>query len=104
MIVIFRGDPNEIARSGGLSRTNVEWYGLNFRMGLPVDVSGLSEAQKRKLRGNHHFEVVSEGVDAPAAPLVIPASAAAPVAADAGDEGGTEEAQAEPAAAKRKKA
>ncbi len=104
MQLIFRGDPIERERGAGLSRTSITLEGVTFHMDVPTDASTLSPKLYSKLRGNHHFEVVSEGVGAPAAPLVIPASAAAPVAADAGDEGGTEEAQAEPAAAKRKKA
>lgn len=102
MKVIFIGDPIELERGESLSRLSTSMYGVTFPMQAEVDVSHLSEVQQRKLLNNSHFRPA--GVDAPAAPLVIPASAAAPVAADAGDEGGTEEAQAEPAAAKRKKA
>ena len=84
MRVIFIGDPIELERGEGLSRLSTTLYGVTFPMSAEVDVSHLPEAQKRKLLTNPHFRAA--GVDAPAAPLIIPASAVAPAAAEAADE------------------
>jgi len=84
MKVIFTGDPIELARNESLSRMTTTLFGVDFPMGAERDVSHLSDQQKRKLLTNPHFRAA--GVDAPAAPLIIPASAVAPAAAEAADE------------------
>lgn len=79
MQVIFRGDPIELERGGGLSRTSIDAYGVHFVMGEPVDVSSLTDVQKRKLANNPHFEVVAEGgvavVDEATEPAAVEADA-----------------------------
>lgn len=105
MKIIFTGDPIELANGQGLSRLTTQMYGVTFPMGAEVDVSHLSETQKKKLLNNSHFRPA--GVDAPPAALILPVSMqAAPAAADDGDaeEAAEAAAHAERAAAKRKKA
>lgn len=74
MHIMFKGDPAELAAGGGLSRTRITLYGREFAMGEPVDVSDLTDLQRAKLAGNHHFEVVDMAAPAaepePAAPAV----------------------------------
>jgi len=87
MKVIFTGDPLELERGESLSRLSTTMYGVTFPMSAEVDVSHLSDVQKRKLLNNSHFRVV--GVDAetprtliiPAGAVVAPLQAEAPVAA-----------------------
>jgi hypothetical protein len=72
MQVIFRGDPIELERGGGLSRTSITLEGVTFKLGVPTDASGLSPKLQGKLSTNNHFEVVAEddaSVVAPAAAL-----------------------------------
>lgn len=89
MKVIFSGDPIELERGEGLSRVTTTLYGVVFPMSVEVDVSHLSEVQKRKLLNNPHFRAA--GVDAPAVPLVLPAShVAAPAQVDAQTDSGAE--------------
>lgn len=71
MKLIFRGDPGELALGGGLSRTSIDMHGVHFQTGVPVDVSHLSEAQKRKLSTNNHFEIVADEASAVVAPAPI---------------------------------
>lgn len=97
MQVIFRGDPNELARSGGLSRTSIDMYGLHFQMGEAVDVSALSDVQQRKLSTNPHFEVVAAAVAS------VEAAAPAPAADEDAEEAEAAAAHAARAAAKRTK-
>lgn len=81
MKVIFIGDPLELERGESLSRLSTTMYGVTFPMQAEVDVSHLSDVQKRKLLNNSHFRAA--GVDAPPVPLIIPVSAqAAALAAD----------------------
>jgi hypothetical protein len=72
MKVIFTGDPAELEAGAGLSRLSTSIYGVTFPMGAEVDVSHLSDVQKRKLLNNPHFRPA--GVDAPsgAPTLVVP--------------------------------
>jgi len=74
MRVIFIGDPAELERNEGLSRLQTVMFGVTFPMSAEVDIAHLSEAQKSKVLGNPHFRAA--GVDAPAAPLVVPVSGA----------------------------
>ena len=89
MQVIFRGDPIELERGGGLSRQAITLEGVTFALNVATDASGLSA----KLQAtNNHFEIVAEDdVAAPAVPPVV----------DAADEGDPEEAQAAAAHAER---
>lgn len=74
MKVRFLGDPSEIAKGLPPSRTEITMYGVTFtigRYGEPgeaVDVSHLSEEQRRRLAGNGHFEVVANDNDGPTPP------------------------------------
>lgn len=70
MRVIFTGDPTEIERAEGLSRVSTELYGVKFPMSVEVDVSHLPLKLQQKLMHNPHFRVA--GIDAPAAPLILP--------------------------------
>lgn len=72
MRVIFIGDPAELERNEGLSRMSTTMFGVTFPMSAEVDVSHLPEGLKQKLLTNPHFRPA--GVEAPAAPLVLPAS------------------------------
>ena len=104
MKVIFTGDPIELERGGGLSRVTTTLYGITFPMSAEVDVSHLPQKLQQKLLGNSHFRAV--GVDAPAAPLVLPESvraAADAVVASADDEEAAEAAAHAERAKKRKK-
>lgn len=101
MRVIFIGDPIEMERGEGLSRLSTSIYGATFPMSAEVDVSHLSEAQKRKLLNNSHFRAA--GVDAPAVPMVLPVSAAPAVAEEGEDEVAEAEAHAQRAAARKRK-
>lgn len=78
MHVIFRGDPLELARGEGLSRTSLPLWGLTFPMGVAVDVSSLSLEQQAKLSRNSHFEVVSDAAPAAEAAPAPMADAPAP--------------------------
>lgn len=51
MRATFIGDPN----SPGEERSSVDMFGVSFPLGQSVDVSHLSDAQRRKLAGNRHF-------------------------------------------------
>lgn len=64
MLVIFKGDPIELERGSGLSRTSITIEGVTFYLNQAVDASALSDRAKQKLRNNHHFEVL----DVPAQP------------------------------------
>jgi hypothetical protein len=89
MKVIFTGDPIELERAEGLSRLSTQMFGMNFPMSAEVDVSHLSDKQKLKLANHSHFRVA--GIDAPAAPLVLPVSALRPAqAAEAVDDDDTD--------------
>lgn len=73
MKVIFTGDPLELERGESLSRLSTTMYGKVFPMSAEVDISDLSDVQKRKLMNNSHFRVV--GVDAaPEVSLILPVS------------------------------
>ncbi len=50
MRATFTGDPNHPEETRG-----IEMFGVVFPHGEPVDVSHLSDVQKRKLAGNRHF-------------------------------------------------
>lgn len=79
MRVIFTGDPVELegmANGHGLSRTSTTIYGVTFPMGAEVDVSQLPQKLQMKLANNPHFRLA--GIDAPAAPLLVPMSALKP--------------------------
>lgn len=106
MKVIFTGDPIELERGEGLSRLSTQLFGKTFPMSAEVDVSDLSETQKRKLLNNPHFRAV--GVDALPVALVLPASVTAAsepaVIDDDADEQVAAAAHAERAAAKKTKA
>jgi len=109
MRVIFIGDPIELERGEGLSRLSTTLYGVTFPMSAEVDVSHLSEMQKRKLLNNPHFRPA--GVDAGPQQLVLPAAAtpeaesaeSAAATEDDAEEAAAAAAHAERAAAKRKK-
>ena len=80
MFIRFLGDPIELARGGGLSRTSIEVSGLVFKMGEPVDVSALPAAAQAKLAGNPHFEIVAgatavaaEAADVASEDIALPA-------------------------------
>lgn len=60
MIIVFRGDPNELASGRGLSRQSITIEGVTFVMNEPRDASMLSERAKRKLGNNPHWEVVAD--------------------------------------------
>lgn len=60
MILVFRGDPQELASGKGLSRQSITLEGVTFVMGEPRDASGLSEKLRAKLAKNNHFEVVAD--------------------------------------------
>ena len=66
MLVIFKGDPIELERGSGLSRTSITIEGVTFYLNQAADASALSDRAKQKLRNNHHFEVLD--VPAPAQP------------------------------------
>lgn len=109
MKVIFTGDPLELERGESLSRLSTTMYGVHFPMSAEVDVSHLSEVQKRKLLNNSHFKVAGVDAETPR-PLIIPASAVVtPVQAEAPEQAGDAEEEAavaahvERAASKRKK-
>lgn len=72
MRVIFKGDPTELERGEGLSCVKTTLFGVTFPMSAEVDISHLPEGAQKKIIGNPHFAVA--GVDAPAAPLVLPVS------------------------------
>lgn len=79
MRLIFIGDPVELegmANGHGLSRTSTTIYGVTFPMGAEVDVSHLPPKLQQKLLQNPHFR--GAGVEAPAAPLLVPVSALTP--------------------------
>lgn len=97
MKFVFTGDPTELEAERGLSRTSTVMFGKHFPMGAEVDCSDLSQDQLRKLAGNREFMDASEAASR-RTPLIIPASAAASVAADVGDGAGA----ADEAPAKRK--
>lgn len=88
MKVIFVGDPLELERGESLSRLSTTMYGVTFPMQAEVDVTHLSDQQKRKLLNNSHFRVA--GVDGetprtlivPAGAVVAPLQAEAPAQAD----------------------
>lgn len=70
MRLIYRGDPNELAKGGGLSNTSIgPIEGVTFVMGVPTDASPLSERTRAKLAKNNHFEVVADEEAAPATPV-----------------------------------
>lgn len=79
MQVIFRGDPIELERGGGLSRTSITLEGVTFKLGVPTDASGLSPKLQGKLSTNNHFEVVAEDdvavVDEATEPAAVEADA-----------------------------
>jgi hypothetical protein len=83
MILVFRGDPSELARGGALSRQSITMEGVTFVMGEPRDASALSPRLQAKLRNNNHFEVVAdiegEAID------VTPAAAGAAEADEAAE-------------------
>lgn len=60
MIIVFRGDPQELANGKGLSRQSITLENVTFVMDEPRDASGLSERLQKKLRTNNHFEVVAD--------------------------------------------
>lgn len=60
MIIVFRGDPQELASGKGLSRQSITLEGVTFVMNEPRDASGLSERLRAKLAKNNHFEVVAD--------------------------------------------
>lgn len=99
MKVIFTGDPLELERGEGLSRLSTTIYGVTFPMGAEVDVTHLSETQKRKLLNNSHFRVAGVDAEQPR-PLVIPAGAVvAPLQAEASVEAAGDDAEDDAAAA-----
>lgn len=99
MQVIFRGDPIELERGGGLSRTSITLEGVTFKLGVPTDASGLSPKLQGKLSTNNHFEVVAEDD----ASVVAPAAAGAPEQSDADAEEAEATAAHAERASKRKK-
>ena len=109
MRVIFFGDPIELERGEGLSRLSTTLYGVTFPMSAEVDVSHLSEVQKRKLLNNPHFRPA--GVEAGPQRLIIPAAAtseaesaeSAAAADDDAEEAAAVAAHVERATSKRKK-
>lgn len=111
MKVIFTGDPIELERGEGLSRLSTQVYGVNFPMSAEVDVSHLSDVQKRKLLNNPHFRAAgvdalpSQGLIIPAGAVVVPLQAEAPAQADDdAEEQAAAAAHAERAANKKPKA
>lgn len=99
MLVIFKGDPIELERGSGLSRTSITIEGVTFYLNQAVDASALSDRVKQKLRNNHHFEVMSAAAPPASAPA---AEAPAEVGDDAAEDAETA-AHVERAANKRKK-
>lgn len=83
MLVIFRGDPAELARGEGLSRLSLDLWGVHFPMNATVDVAHLTIAQQQKLARNPHFEVVESdatgagAADSPPPPAPMPKPRAA---------------------------
>ena len=90
MKVIFIGDPLELERGESLSRLSTTLYGVTFPMSAEVDVSHLSDDQKRKLLNNSHFRVAGVDAETPRT-LIIPAGVAvAPMQAEAPAEAAAE--------------
>ena len=100
MQVIFRGDPIELERGGGLSRTSITLEGVTFKLGVPTEASGLSPKLQGKLRTNNHFEVVAED---DGAVVVSPVAAEAPEQSDTDAEEDAAAAAHAERASKRKK-
>lgn len=98
MKVIFTGDPIELERGEGLSRLSTQVYGVNFPMSAEVDVSHLSDVQKRKLLTNPHFRVAGVDAETPRT-LIIPAGAGvAPLQAEAPAQASDDDAEEQAAA------
>lgn len=74
MRVIFTGDPIELERAEGLSRLSTTLYGVTFPMSVEVDISHLPPPLQQRVLRNPHFRAA--GVDAPAAPLLLPTAPA----------------------------
>lgn len=60
MILVFLGDPQELASGRGLSRQSITLEGVTFVMNEPRDASQLSDKLRAKLANNSHFKVVAE--------------------------------------------
>lgn len=106
MRVVFRGDPVELERGQGLSRTSLDLWGVHFPMNVAVDVSHLDADMQRRLSRNPHFQVVADEAPVATPAPVVEVAPAVEVEVEAQAEEvaeTTDEADAEPAKPTAKK-